>query len=123
MGQMKHFGSHDELKAIVRACGVRGKWTKNPERNQFRFDGQGGEILNWWPHRGTVQIQGAHVEALKRRLSGELAYQVDESHSRPARPSKSDPMEDVNEVIRAAKKLIVRQLGLQTSQVKILLNI
>ncbi|WP_131197003.1 hypothetical protein [Lichenihabitans psoromatis] len=80
MSANKHHGSFDKLKRIVRASGQRGKWATIHERDQKRFDGRDGEVVNWWPATGTVQVQGKDAENLRSLLSRKLRLKVPGQH-------------------------------------------
>lgn len=50
-------GSADDLKAYVLEKGVFGDWTDDGQ-GKHSFRSKGGGILNFWPHKGTIQCQG-----------------------------------------------------------------
>lgn len=54
----KFTGPHETLQALVATAGFRGKWSAEGQ-GKLTFRGEDGCVLNWWPSRGTVQIQGA----------------------------------------------------------------
>ncbi|MEZ0612001.1 TIR domain-containing protein [Fibrella sp. WM1] len=73
---MKHFtGTLEELKTGVESCDLVGVWQEDQAAGKHCFRGQTGEILNWWPSRGTLQFQGKNSDhfqsLLKENLSGQ----------------------------------------------------
>jgi predicted nucleotide-binding protein len=53
----KFTGSILELKALLEAASISGKWSgEGQSKHSFRSDD--GGILNWWPSTGTIQFQG-----------------------------------------------------------------
>ncbi len=67
---MKQFhGSIDELKAAVSACNLNGEWSEVPQNGLHCFRARTGEVLNWWPSKGTLQFQGKNQEAFKGLLA------------------------------------------------------
>ena len=53
----KFHGSIDELKSVIEATGRVGDWREVP--NGFSFRAKTGEVVNWWPAKGTLPCQGA----------------------------------------------------------------
>lgn len=64
----KFHGSIDELKAAVTASGFKGEWSQKEAANNHTFRGQNGEVLNWWPNKGTLQFQGHQRLSFKDAL-------------------------------------------------------
>lgn len=69
----KFHGTLDELKVAVKACGLKGDWKDNEKASNHQFRGRTGEILNWWPGKGTLQFQGQNQEAFSTALAGAIA--------------------------------------------------
>ena len=71
----KFTGDITELAAIVNECRGQGDWSasSNPKKHSFRS--KDGEILNWWPDKGTLQVQGKNQDAFKVALSKRLKEQ------------------------------------------------
>lgn len=59
----KFHGSFDEMQAVVDATGRVGEWRDIPNGHSFRA--KSGEVLNWWPAKGTVTYQGGAQESFK----------------------------------------------------------
>lgn len=47
----------ESLKALIESKGVTGNW-ENDGNGKYTFRSQRNGILNYWPHKGTVQCQG-----------------------------------------------------------------
>jgi predicted nucleotide-binding protein len=62
-------GTIDQLKAAVAACSLIGEWTERPQNGLHCFRAGTGEILNWWPSRGTLQVQGKNSDAFESALA------------------------------------------------------
>lgn len=69
----KFHGTIDELRVAVDFCGVQGEWRENEKANNHSFRGKTGEILNWWPSKGTLQFQGQNQDAFRASLWTALA--------------------------------------------------
>jgi predicted nucleotide-binding protein len=67
---MKQFhGTLDQLRDTVQATGIVGEWSEVPANGPHCFKAKTGEVLNWWPNKGTVQLQGKNQEEFRRRLA------------------------------------------------------
>jgi predicted nucleotide-binding protein len=53
----KFEGTIEELKALIKAAGITGKWEDDGLGKHTFRSGDGG-LLNWWPSRGTLNLQG-----------------------------------------------------------------
>jgi predicted nucleotide-binding protein len=60
----------EELQALVKAAGLKGKWEDDGQGKHTFRSGDGG-VLNWWPSKGTVQLQGQ--EKAKAKLNKAIA--------------------------------------------------
>lgn len=66
---MKQFhGSLEDLKSIVESVGVSGEWSEKPNSGLHCFRARTGEVLNWWPSKGTIQVQGKNAEVFRGKL-------------------------------------------------------
>jgi predicted nucleotide-binding protein len=85
----KFKGTIEELKALVAAAGISGKWTDDGHgKHTFRSGDDG--VLNWWPSTATVNLQGsreakARLERVVSADSAPLPGTQTATHSRPAR--------------------------------------
>jgi len=53
----KFEGSIEELLALIKNAGIKGKWEDDGQGKHTFRSGDGG-VLNWWPSRGTINLQG-----------------------------------------------------------------
>ncbi|WP_131114265.1 hypothetical protein [Lichenihabitans psoromatis] len=122
----KHFGTLEEFKAIVSECGKRGIWSEIPKPHRFRFKSQKGQIVNWWPQNGTVQVQGADSEAFELRLRQKLqSGKGGRAQLRPKegrRPSLPRSTATIQAALAAAKKTIADALGCEPNQIRIVIE-
>lgn len=107
-------GEIDELKCAVDQCGIKGVWTESSGSAQsFSFRGRTGEILNWWPKKGTLQFQGKKQDNFRSQLATVLQSEA------PAPAVKNDPPKRIFIVhghdrdARDQLELILMRLGLQ----------
>ncbi len=63
-------GTLEELQTLLSASGVNGKWDDDGQGKHI-FRSGGGGVLNWWPSKGTVQIQGK--ENAKAKITAALS--------------------------------------------------
>lgn len=47
----------EALRARIDACGIKGEWTEDGS-GKHTFESQRKGVLNYWPHKGTIQCQG-----------------------------------------------------------------
>lgn len=66
-------GSIEELQTAVSSTGLIGEWKGNPATNSYQFKARTGEILNWWPSKGTLQYQGKNIDGFRAALSAHLS--------------------------------------------------
>lgn len=60
----KFHGDFDEIQAVVTSCGLSGTWGVD-DSGRYSFRGKTGEVLNWWPSKGTVQFQGKNADGFR----------------------------------------------------------
>lgn len=112
---MKQFhGTLEELKAAVETCGLAGEWTERAENGgHFCFRAKTGEVFNWWPSRGTVNLQGRNQDAFRDKLTAALGAPA------PVKPAEAPPTAKIFVVhghdrdARDQLELILRRLGLE----------
>lgn len=101
-------GSIVELKSLVKNAGFQGVWSDNAKSNSHQFKSQSGEILNWWPTKGTLQFQGKNREAFESSLSANI-------NSSPSTPKSSDKpifiVHGHDKDTREALELVLYKLG------------
>ena len=66
----KHEGTIEELQTLLKTACLKGKW-EDDGQGKHTFRGSDGGILNFWPSKGTVQIQGQ--EKAKSKLTNAIA--------------------------------------------------
>ena len=67
---MKFHGDPETLHAAVTERGLGGEWTEAGNKRCFRA--KTGEVLNWWPSTGTLQLQGTNAATFEAALSAAL---------------------------------------------------
>jgi hypothetical protein len=70
---MKHRGTLSVLKAAVADCGLAGAWSYREQNRYYVFYAESGEVVNWWPRTGTVNMQGVANVAMMARLEQMLS--------------------------------------------------
>lgn len=112
---MKNFyGSLDELQSIIQACGYTGDWIERPENGgHHSFRSKTGEILNWWPSKGTVNLQGKNQAAFLEKLSAAGAAPVEKKAGTPNATGKIFVVHGHDRDARDQLELILRRLGLE----------
>jgi hypothetical protein len=58
----KFKGALAQLQYRLWVWGLLGEWAGIPNSRGHRFTSDDGEILNWWPSTGTLQVQGRNPE-------------------------------------------------------------
>jgi predicted nucleotide-binding protein len=110
---MKQFlGTVQELQAAVATCGIPGVWQDSNNGQCHTYRGKAGEVLNWWPAKGTLQFQGKNMDSFRAKLS---AASSDES---PPSPTAGPPEAKIfivhghDREARDQLELILMRLGL-----------
>ena len=65
-----YLGKIERLKYEVAQCGLSGTWTHDGQHGRATFTTALRQILNWWPKKGTLQIQGLLQDELRAALTG-----------------------------------------------------
>ena len=81
----KFHGKSSELETLVSALGYKGQW-EDDNNGKRVFRSEDGAVLNWWPSRGTLQVQGPTVPRTKLERSrdkGSLRWQAVGAHRSP----------------------------------------
>ncbi len=104
-------GSIDELKAAVSTCNLNGEWSEAPGLHCFRA--KSGELLNWWPSKGTLQFQGKNQDGFKELLAAAVgAAPVPNSAPAPG-GAKIFVVHGHDREARDQLELVLMRLGLQ----------
>lgn len=106
-------GELDDLKAAVESCGLTGDWRGNEATNNHSFRGRSGEILNWWPKKGTLQFQGKNQDAFRAALSSAISDNSAASQLSAAASAKIFLVHGHDRDARDQLELILMRLGLQ----------
>ena len=84
----KFEGTIEELQIQVKAAGLNGKW-EDDGQGKHTFRSSDGGVLNWWPSKGTVQLQGQ--EKAKLKLEKAIAGESAATNGEAARPVPVTP--------------------------------
>jgi hypothetical protein len=60
---MKFGKTFQALDSIVKCTGLKGKWRRGENLNQYRANS--GAVLNWWESTGTLTFQGPEAAAVR----------------------------------------------------------
>ncbi len=63
-------GTISELRNEITRLGIVGTWALGGQDGRATFTTDLGQILNWWPKKGTIQIQGRFQKELRAALTG-----------------------------------------------------
>lgn len=63
-------GTIEELKNRVEALELSGDW--DDSNGKYCFRAKTGEILNWWPSKGTIQFQGKNLTKFQKDFEENL---------------------------------------------------
>lgn len=111
---MEHFhGTLDELKAVVAGCNFSGDWSETPQTGLHSFRAKTGEILNWWPSRGTIQFQRKNQTGFRDLLSPSLATGPAPTQVTAPESAKIFVVHGHDREARDQLELVLRRLGLE----------
>ena len=106
-------GKLDDLKAAVESCGLNGDWRENEAAASHSFRSRTGEVLNWWPKKGTLQFQGKNQEAFRVTLLSAISNSSTTSQLSTATSAKIFLVHGHDRDARDQLELILMRLGLQ----------
>ncbi|MBX3518329.1 MAG: nucleotide-binding protein [Rhodospirillales bacterium] len=107
-------GTIETLKALVEACGLVGEWTdKNDNGVHHSFRARTGEILNWWPSKGTINFQGKNVDALREKLAAVAIAPVQPTPAAAPPAARIFVVHGHDRDARDQLELVLRRLGLE----------
>lgn len=109
----KFHGTLDELKGAVENCGLRGDWSDNDKAANHSFRGKTGEILNWWPGKGTLQFQGQNQDAFRTALMSAVASTTPATAVSAAANANIFLVHGHDRDARDQLELVLMRLGLQ----------
>lgn len=111
---MKQFhGSIDELKAAVEACKLAGEWSERPDNGLHSFRAKTGEVLNWWPSKGTIQFQGKSQEVFREKLTAATGAPAAPQPASATPSAKIFVVHGHDREARDQLELVLMRLGLQ----------
>jgi len=64
------FGKYEKLQEVVKGCGFEGLWSDIEYGHSFR--GEGKQILNFYPKKGTILFQGKDTGGFKEIIESAL---------------------------------------------------
>jgi predicted nucleotide-binding protein len=108
----KFHGSFEEIQSVVEACGVAGEWGMDPDAGRCGFRSKTGEILNWWPNKGTVQFQGKKPDAFRVAFEGAAGGVAPKSAVTTASEAKIFVVHGHDREARDQLELVLMRLGL-----------
>ncbi len=109
----KFHGTIGELKAAVSNCNLTGEWLENSQANIYNFRARTGEILNWWPSKGTLQFQGKNQNQFETALSMQLGNPIPPAATTVTSSAKIFIVHGHDREARDQLELILMRLGLQ----------
>jgi len=111
---MKQFhGSIDELKAAVEACKLTGEWSERPDNGLHSFRAKTGEVLNWWPSKGTIQFQGKSQDDFREKLTVATGAPAAPKQAQATPSAKIFVVHGHDREARDQLELVLMRLGLQ----------
>lgn len=108
----KFHGSFEDIQSVVEACGVTGEWGMDPDAGRFGFRSKSGEILNWWPTKGTVQFQGKKPDAFRIAFEAAAGGAAPKSAVATASEAKIFVVHGHDRDARDQLELVLMRLGL-----------
>lgn len=110
----QHHGSLQELQHLVAACALNGEWTPATDGTSHTFRARTGEVLNWWPSRGTLQLQGKNRDTFAAKLSSQAGQpHVGNGAVGAPTPNKIFVVHGHDREARDQLELVLRRLGLE----------
>jgi predicted nucleotide-binding protein len=111
---MKQFhGTIEDLKTVVEACGLAGEWSEKPENGLHSYRAKTGEILNWWPSKGTVQLQGKNPDGFRDKLASASGTPIAPKPVATTTAAKIFLVHGHDREARDQLELVLMRLGLQ----------
>jgi predicted nucleotide-binding protein len=116
---LKFHGEVEEFKGLLSNAGIQGSWTSG-DNGKLEFRTKDGAVMNWWPTRGTVQVQGQ--QAARDRLQSKVESLLASTSMAqpgivvPSAPSTGQHIFVVHghdTVSRDQLELVLHRLGLQ----------
>jgi len=108
----KFHGTFEEIERVVRDCGIAGDWAMDADANRYSFRSKTGEVLNWWPSKGTVQFQGKKPDAFRIAFEGAASGSNPKSAVETASEAKIFVVHGHDRDARDQLELVLMRLGL-----------
>jgi predicted nucleotide-binding protein len=105
-------GSFDEIQAVVSSCGLSGEWAVDADASRYSFRSKTGQILNWWPSKGTVQFQGKKPDAFRVAFEAAAEGSTPKSAVTTASEAKIFVVHGHDRDARDQLELVLMRLGL-----------
>lgn len=67
---LKWGGQLPDLQVAIARIGFTGHWVEQDDK--WRFNGDAGEVIIWYPKTKTVQVQGLNHPRVRQRVQAEL---------------------------------------------------
>lgn len=112
MTQVFH-GTADELRGLVEATGLQGEWKENVETKQHTFRGKTGEVLNWWPSKGTLSFQGKNIQGFEALFTETVRTKGQVAPAAAAATAKIFVVHGHDRDARDQLELVLMRLGLK----------
>jgi predicted nucleotide-binding protein len=108
----KFHGSLDELKSLVDKVGLQGQWN-DLSNGGHSFRAKSGEIVNWWPSKGTLQFQGQNKESFEVSLMSRLGEGKSDSYTKIETEARIFVVHGHDRDARDQLELVLMRLGLK----------
>lgn len=105
-------GSFEEIQTVVSSCGLSGEWGLDPDSNRYSYRSRTGQILNWWPSKGTVQFQGKKPDAFRVAFEAVAEGTTTKSAVTTASEAKIFVVHGHDREARDQLELVLMRLGL-----------
>ena len=109
----KFHGELAELQSAVTLCGIRGSWSENPINGVHSFRAPTGEVLNWWPSSGTLQLQGKNKDQFAVKIADALQSPLQAAVEVKNEEKKIFLVHGHDREARDQTELVLMRLGLQ----------
>jgi len=79
----KFHGEFGELESAVSSTGKQGSWSE--KNGHYQFKAKTGEIVNWWPSKGTLTCQGKDPELYLAKIEIALGHPAEKPSTTEAK--------------------------------------
>jgi len=113
MQMNKFHGTLEQLKTLVEATGLAGEWTEKPQNGLLSFRAKTGEMMNWWPNKGTIQFQGQNADKFNEAMELAAGNPAPKPEPKSAESARIFVVHGHDRDARDQLELILRRLGLE----------